>query len=120
LPAPSPAATASPTSSSVYYEFDNRRRRSPCWKTALQYTERPGQTLREIVRKLGELKDEQGRTPYEFDRRFIFRILAMGHSQFAEYIGARGPNTHVNAACASTAQGVAWPKTGSATAAAAA
>ncbi|MFN3983366.1 MAG: beta-ketoacyl synthase N-terminal-like domain-containing protein, partial [Caldilinea sp.] len=31
----------------------------------------------------------------------------MGHSQFAEYIGARGPNTHVNAACASTAQGVA-------------
>jgi 3-oxoacyl-(acyl-carrier-protein) synthase len=59
------------------------------------------------VRKLNELKDEQGRTPYEFDRRFIFRILAMGHSQFAEYIGARGPNTHVNAACASTAQGVA-------------
>ena len=31
----------------------------------------------------------------------------MGHSQFAQYIGARGPNTHVNAACASTAQGVA-------------
>ncbi len=29
----------------------------------------------------------------------------MGHSQFAEYIGARGPNTHVNVACASTASG---------------
>ena len=26
----------------------------------------------------------------------------MGHSQFAEIIGARGPNTQVNAACAST------------------
>ena len=31
----------------------------------------------------------------------------MGHSQFAEFIGARGPNTAVNAACASTTQAVA-------------
>jgi 3-oxoacyl-(acyl-carrier-protein) synthase len=31
----------------------------------------------------------------------------MGHSQFAEYIGARGPNTQVNAACASTTQAFA-------------
>src|SRR3974377_218389 len=31
----------------------------------------------------------------------------MGHSQFAEYVGARGPNTQINAACASTAQAVA-------------
>ena len=30
----------------------------------------------------------------------------MGHSQFAEYIGARGPNTHVNAACATTTHAV--------------
>jgi len=30
----------------------------------------------------------------------------MGHSQFAEYIGARGPNTQMNAACASTTQAV--------------
>ena len=56
------------------------------------------------------------REPYEFDRRFLFRILAMGHSQFAEYIGARGPNTQVNAACASTAQAVAlaedWIRSG--------
>ena len=42
--------------------------------------------------------------PYTFDRRFLFRALAMGHSQFAELIGARGPNTQVNAACSSTAQ----------------
>ncbi|PJF46052.1 MAG: hypothetical protein CUN48_15765, partial [Candidatus Thermofonsia Clade 3 bacterium] len=64
-------------------------------------------TLREIMRRIGELRSELERYPYEFDRRFIFRILAMGHSQFAEYIGARGPNTHVNAACASTAQAIA-------------
>ena len=31
----------------------------------------------------------------------------MGHSQFAEMIGARGPNTQINAACASTAQAIA-------------
>ena len=42
-----------------------------------------------------------------FDRRFLFQILAMGHSQFAQFIGARGPNTAVNAACASTTQAIA-------------
>ena len=45
--------------------------------------------------------------PYTFDRRFIFRILSMGHSQLAELIGARGPNTQINSACASTTQAVA-------------
>ncbi|MDY7106158.1 MAG: SDR family NAD(P)-dependent oxidoreductase [Actinomycetota bacterium] len=45
--------------------------------------------------------------PYTFDRRFLFQALSMGHAQFAEHIGARGPNTQVNAACASTTQAVA-------------
>ena len=44
---------------------------------------------------------------YEFDRRFLFKVLSMGHSQFAEHIGARGPNTQINSACASTTQAVA-------------
>ncbi len=35
-----------------------------------------------------------------------FRVLSMGHSQFAEFIGARGPNTQINSACATTAQAV--------------
>ena len=30
----------------------------------------------------------------------------MGHAQFAEHIGARGPNTHINTACASSTQGL--------------
>ncbi|MDP6932176.1 MAG: beta-ketoacyl synthase N-terminal-like domain-containing protein, partial [Myxococcota bacterium] len=46
--------------------------------------------------------DGEGR----FDRRFLFQILAMGHSQLAQFIGARGPNTQVNAACASTSQAI--------------
>ncbi|MEL6347896.1 MAG: SDR family NAD(P)-dependent oxidoreductase [Myxococcota bacterium] len=41
-----------------------------------------------------------------FERAFLFQVLSMGHSQLAELIGARGPNTQVNAACASTTQAV--------------
>lgn len=39
---------------------------------------------------------------YAFERKFLFEVLAFGHAQFAELIGARGPNTAVNSACAST------------------
>ena len=39
---------------------------------------------------------------YDFPRLFMFEVLAMGHSQFAQYIKAKGPNTQVNSACASS------------------
>jgi hypothetical protein len=89
-----------------YYTWANLQQQIAMLEELRQYADDPS-AQREIARKVGELKEELARNPYEFDRRFIFRILAMGHSQFAEYVGARGPNTHVNAACASTAQGVA-------------
>jgi len=38
-----------------------------------------------------------------FDRSFLFQVLNMGHSQFAQMTGIRGPNTTINLACASTA-----------------
>ncbi len=57
--------------------------------------------------RIAELQGQLERESYAFDRRFLFRVLAMGHSQFAELIGARGPNTQINAACSSTTQGVA-------------
>lgn len=38
----------------------------------------------------------------KFDRRFLFQVLNMGHSQFAQHVGIRGPNTTVNVACASS------------------
>jgi len=70
----------------------------------------------EIERRIDELRVEIGREPFVFNRRFLFRVLSMGHSQFAEFIGARGPNTQVNAACASTTQAITiaedWIKTG--------
>ena len=42
--------------------------------------------------------DENG----TFDRRFLLQVLTMGHAQFAQWIGARGPNAAINNACAST------------------
>jgi acyl transferase domain-containing protein/NAD(P)-dependent dehydrogenase (short-subunit alcohol dehydrogenase family)/acyl carrier protein len=60
----------------------------------------------ELDRRVEELCDAIEKDPYVFDRRYLFRVLSMGHSQFAEFIGARGPNTQVNAACASTPQAV--------------
>ncbi len=56
----------------------------------------------DLQRRIFELEQKLMQLDYHFDRRFIFRVLPMGHSQFAEYIGARGPNTHVNAACSTT------------------
>ncbi len=56
----------------------------------------------ELDRRIHALRHAAEADPYTFDRRFLFRCLSMGHSQFAELIGARGPNTQINAACAST------------------
>ena len=62
----------------------------------------PGYT--NFARHLAQNGDDgEGR----FDRRFLFQVLGMGHAQFAQFIGARGPNTLINAACASTTQAVA-------------
>ena len=60
----------------------------------------------EIERRKEDLRDAIEKEPYVFDRRFLLRVLSMGHSQFAEFIGARGPNTQINSACASTTQAV--------------
>src|SRR5512146_1224272 len=60
----------------------------------------------ELERRAEELRDHIEKEPYVFDRRFLFRTLSMGHSQFAEFIGAPRHNHAINAACASTAQAV--------------
>ncbi|MFQ5980220.1 MAG: SDR family NAD(P)-dependent oxidoreductase [Candidatus Heimdallarchaeota archaeon] len=44
----------------------------------------------------------------EFNRKILLAIMgSLGASQFAQYIGARGPNTLVNAACSSTSHAIA-------------
>jgi len=70
----------------------------------------------ELEKRIKALQEEIDRNIYQFDRRFLFRVLSMGHSQFAEYIGARGPNTSTNGACSSGTQAVGlasdWIRTG--------
>ena len=50
----------------------------------------------EIDGRIEELRAAVEKEPYAFDRRFLLKVLPMGHSQFAEFIGARGPNTQIN------------------------
>ncbi|HQR28723.1 MAG TPA: beta-ketoacyl synthase N-terminal-like domain-containing protein, partial [Nocardioides sp.] len=79
-------------------------------------TDGDGEARAEVERLLAELRAARDAEPYAFDRRFLFRVLSMGHSQFAELVGARGPNTQVNAACASTTQALSlaedWIRSG--------
>ncbi|MCZ7650263.1 MAG: acyltransferase domain-containing protein [Thermoanaerobaculia bacterium] len=77
----------------------------------------PGEPLaRDLAARIAALRAEVEAHAFSFDRRFLFQVLAMGHSQFAEAIGARGPNTQVNSACATTTQAFAlahdWIRTG--------
>jgi len=44
---------------------------------------------------------------YEFDRKFLFRVLVLGNAQLAQIARARGPNMQTNAACAGTTQAIA-------------
>jgi len=39
---------------------------------------------------------------YQFNHRLLLRMLGIANSRFAEIVGARGPNTKINSACAST------------------
>ncbi|MBI5535343.1 MAG: SDR family oxidoreductase [Deltaproteobacteria bacterium] len=66
-----------------------------------------GPVAAELDRLIAREKKTIETLDYMFERKFLFEILSMGHSQFAELIGARGPNTSVNSACASTTLGVA-------------
>jgi acyl transferase domain-containing protein len=66
----------------------------------------PDPARNDVSRRIADLRHWLESHAFTFDRRFLFRALSMGHSQFAELIGARGPNTQVNSACASTAQAI--------------
>ena len=65
-----------------------------------------GPAAAELDARIAAVEGELAANPYHFDRRFLFQVLNMGHSQFAEYIGARGPNFATNGACATGTQAV--------------
>ena len=95
---------------SHYYEDHARREQLALLQSVRERVAQANGHLalgQELDRRIQELQAAIEKEPFVFDRRFLFRVLSMGHSQFAEFIGARGPNTAINAACASTTQGVA-------------
>ena len=98
-----------------YHTWRGRRDQLEMLEQLRSQTSDPA-ALTAIGRKLDELRQALADERYEFDRRFLYRVLSMGHSQVAEYIGARGPNTAVNTACASTttalAQAEDWIRSG--------
>ncbi len=53
------------------------------------------------------LSSPSGGKAYEFDRKFLFRVLVLGNAQLAQIICSRGPNMQTNAACAGSTQAVA-------------
>ncbi|GMV05081.1 MAG: hypothetical protein AMXMBFR53_13610 [Gemmatimonadota bacterium] len=89
-----------------YYE-DRTRRERMAELRALRDRVADGAARDEVDARIGALEAELEAEPFRFDRRFLFQVLSMGHSQFAEYIGARGPNIGTNAACATGTQAVA-------------
>jgi acyl transferase domain-containing protein/acyl carrier protein/NAD(P)-dependent dehydrogenase (short-subunit alcohol dehydrogenase family) len=92
------------------YYSDHARREQLSGLEALrvQVAENNGHSnlKQEIERRIADLHAAIDKEPYVFERRFLLRTLSMGHSQFAEFIGARGPNTQINSACATTTQAV--------------
>ncbi|WP_230467581.1 type I polyketide synthase [Lujinxingia vulgaris] len=48
----------------------------------------------------------QASDDYQFNHRFLLLVLGIANSRFAEFVGARGPNTKINNACASTTTAV--------------
>jgi acyl transferase domain-containing protein/NAD(P)-dependent dehydrogenase (short-subunit alcohol dehydrogenase family)/acyl carrier protein len=92
-----------------YADHERREQLTMLENLLLRAVEANGNSIvvQDINRRIDELRASIKKEPYVFNRRFLLRVLSMGHSQFAEFIGARGPNTQVNAACASTTQAVA-------------
>jgi 3-oxoacyl-(acyl-carrier-protein) synthase len=57
--------------------------------------------------ELNASKASANPAPFEFDRKFLFKVLCLGNAQLAQVCKAKGPNTQSNAACAGTTQAVA-------------
>jgi malonyl CoA-acyl carrier protein transacylase len=91
-----------------FYQYETLRRQLDTLYALLEQLSGTAPEVASNLRaQITTLERQLEERDYHLDRRLVFRALSMGHSQFAEYIGARGPNTHVNAACASTTHALA-------------
>ncbi len=88
-----------------YYEDRARRDRLEELKELRERMSDEGSRA-EVDASIAGIERTLEEAPHQFDRRFLFQVLSMGHAQFAEYIGARGPNIANNGACSSGTQAV--------------
>jgi acyl transferase domain-containing protein/NAD(P)-dependent dehydrogenase (short-subunit alcohol dehydrogenase family) len=88
----------------LFYDDQARRQQLETLQALLEQAAGANGLRDEISRRIEELRAAIAANPYTFNRRFVMKALSMGHSQLAEFIGARGPNTQINCACASTSQ----------------
>lgn len=79
--------------------------------------EREGVT-RWFTAEFGRLNPSDATDLYSFNRNFLLKVTTLGSGQMAQFIKAKGPNTHLDAACASTTQAILiardWIRTGQA------
>jgi 3-oxoacyl-(acyl-carrier-protein) synthase len=87
------------------------------WLLAPEYQETTGiiyatsyPTMASVTSEISRFYETCSKKDYEFDRKFLFRVLVLANAQLAQIIGARGPNTQINAACASTTQAISFAK----------
>ncbi|MFH1112944.1 MAG: SDR family NAD(P)-dependent oxidoreductase [Pseudomonadota bacterium] len=59
-----------------------------------------------FTREFSQLSPADPEELYAFNRDFLFRVMSMAQGQLAQFIKAQGPNSHVDAACASTTQAI--------------
>eukprot|EP00981_Chlorochromonas_danica_P014969 scaffold9701_cov265-Ochromonas_danica.AAC.6 len=82
----------------------NRLEKSLHGDALSQETEDALKKLEEACQEASNVVDS---SKYEFDRKFLFRVLVLGNAQLAQIIKARGPNMQTNAACAGATQAIA-------------
>jgi 3-oxoacyl-(acyl-carrier-protein) synthase len=93
------------------YNVDHERRGSPSWNRSAARSP-PGASPRGARRRRREDRFVEGpsrRSPHLRPPLPLPDPLD-GHSQFAELIGARGPNTQINTACGSMGFAAGWPR----------
>jgi phosphopantetheine--protein transferase-like protein len=69
-----------------------------------------------FAKEFSSLNPTESEELYTFNRDFLLKVMIMAQGQLAQLLKAHGPNTHVDAACASTTQAIVmardWVRTG--------
>jgi len=65
---------------------------------------------------ISKFSNSDKKEKYQFSQNFLLKIIPIADSQFAQFVGAKGPSIHLSAACSSTTQAVhvaeSWIRSG--------